>query len=247
MLCSTCLGENPYVRMVKLPFGDKLCKISSAPYQAFRWKAGPHGRYKETIICYAVAAERNICQTCLNDMQYNLPVGLRDKLIQNTSEHQSVVAIPQSDVGLQYYYEQQARLIATGDHPTQQVTPFAVDMNNVPAMRQLTQFSQTMQNTANKASTKTAFRNLPKLCSFWLNGTCNRVLRKTCPFRPCCGPTAYAFPEIAGSDKELCAELIKQLNDVGPAVLMKTLSPDIKKAISQAIRGIHLIEILFIY
>eukprot|EP01035_Chromulina_nebulosa_P034700 gene34700-46583_t len=50
MLCETCLGPNPYVRMTKLPFGHKLCKISNLPYQAFRWKAGPTGRQKETII-----------------------------------------------------------------------------------------------------------------------------------------------------------------------------------------------------
>ena len=52
MLCETCLGPNPYVRMTKLPFGHKLCKISNLPYQAFRWKAGPTGRQKETIIRY---------------------------------------------------------------------------------------------------------------------------------------------------------------------------------------------------
>lgn len=28
MVCETCLGTNPYVRMVKLPMGHKLCKIS---------------------------------------------------------------------------------------------------------------------------------------------------------------------------------------------------------------------------
>lgn len=237
MLCGTCLGENPYVRMVKLSYGDKVCKISGKPYQAFRWKAGPHGRNKETIVSYAVAAERNICQTCLNDMKYNLPVGLRDKLIKDVSEHQSVIAVPQSEVGLQHYYNQQARLLATGDHSAQQNNSFAVDMNNLPASRQLQQFSQNLQNVANKSATKTAFRNLPKLCSFWLNGTCNRVLKKTCPFRPCCGPTSYAFPEIAGSDKEICAELVKQLEEVGPAKLMKTLRPDIKKSLSLALRG----------
>ena len=70
MLCETCLGQNPYVRMVKLPYGQKMCKISNAPYQGFRWKAGPQGRSKETVVCFAVAKDKNICQACLNDMQY---------------------------------------------------------------------------------------------------------------------------------------------------------------------------------
>ena len=32
-LCETCIGQNPYVRMVKLAYGDKICKISNLPYQ----------------------------------------------------------------------------------------------------------------------------------------------------------------------------------------------------------------------
>ena len=44
-----------------------------------------------------------------------------------------------------------------------------------------------------------AFRNLVKLCSFWVAGTCTRVVGKTCPFRPCCG--SFAFPEPTGGGK----------------------------------------------
>ena len=87
MICETCLGPNPYVRMSKLPYGYKLCKISNLPYQAFKWKAGPGGRYKETMVSYVVAAERNICQTCLLDMKYGLPVG-RDHLIHKKVNYQ---------------------------------------------------------------------------------------------------------------------------------------------------------------
>eukprot|EP01031_Cornospumella_fuschlensis_P044308 gene44308-54179_t len=78
LLCETCLGSNPYVRMTKLPPNYKMCTVSHLPYQPFRWKAGPNGRFKETVISYVVAAERNICQCCLNDLRYGLPVGVRD-------------------------------------------------------------------------------------------------------------------------------------------------------------------------
>ena len=54
-VCETCLGPNPYVRMIKMKFGTKECKISERPYQSFRWRAGPGGRHKETIISYEVA------------------------------------------------------------------------------------------------------------------------------------------------------------------------------------------------
>ena len=43
-VCETCLGPNAYVRMIKMPFGAKECKISARPYQPFRWRAGPGGR-----------------------------------------------------------------------------------------------------------------------------------------------------------------------------------------------------------
>ena len=85
------------------------------------------------------------------------------------------------------------------------------------------------------ANSRTAFRNLPKLCSFWLNGACNRVVKKTCPFRPCCG--SYAFPEIAGSDKEACAKLVSDLNTLGPVEVMKHLDPTVRAAIQASMRG----------
>eukprot|EP01041_Mallomonas_annulata_P012831 gene12831-27056_t len=227
VLCETCLGPNPYVRMVKLPYGQKLCKISNAPYQSFRWKAGPGGRYKETIISYAVAKERNICQTCLNDLQFGLPVGVRDKLLtQNSGSTQ--LALPQSDVGNRYFYEQQARLGENAQEPG-----FTQTMQSIAPTRQLLNFSRTMQTK--ESHNVTAFRNLPKLCSFWVAGSCVRVLKKSCPFRPCCG--TYLFPEIAGSHKEECAKLIATLEANGPAETQKTLDNDLRIALKGAGKG----------
>jgi pre-mRNA-splicing factor RBM22/SLT11 len=222
--------------MIKLPFGEKLCKVTNVPYQAFRWKAGPNGRYKETIICYTVAAERNICQTCLNDMKFGLPAGLRDRILNGTEdghESGSVITLPQSNVGLQYYYQQQNQLISQGLEYDGINTSFSNEIQQLPATKQLQKFSNTMKSV--DASSKTAFRNLPKLCSFWLNGACNRVVKKTCPFRPCCG--AYAFPEIAGSHKEMCKTLVADLTEHGPAYMMKHLTTEVKQALAQALKG----------
>jgi len=233
MLCETCLGPNPYVRMSKLPWGYKLCKISNLPYQAFKWKAGPGGRYKETMVCYVVAAERNICQTCLLDMKYGLPVGVRDSLLSQAAGDKA--SIPQSNVGQQYYYEQQALLIQDGQLVGSHNNTQHLDLSNIVASRQLDRFSKVQQGVG--AGAKTAFRNLPKLCSFWLNGTCSRVLQRTCPFRPCCGEDSFVFPEIAGSHRELCAQLVAALRADGPAKVMKALDRETRDAIAQAQKG----------
>jgi hypothetical protein len=228
MLCETCLGANPYVRMIKTPFGQKLCKISNAPYQGFRWKAGPQGRYKDTIISYAVAKERNICQACLNDMQYGLPVGVRDSLL---AKNDNQIAIPSSDVGAAVFYAQQAK----DNNEYGANNNFATDMDNMAASKQLDRFSRAMLCNEAKNKDKIAFRNLPKLCSFWLNGTCSRVTRKVCPFRPCCG--VFVFPEIAGTHRELMKALVAKLNEEGPAEVQKKIDPDTKAAFRDSMRG----------
>ena len=52
-VCETCLGPNPYVRMIKMRYGSKTCKICDEPYQPFRWRAGPGGRRSGEPSCNA--------------------------------------------------------------------------------------------------------------------------------------------------------------------------------------------------
>lgn len=80
ILCETCLGDNPYVRMMKQQFGT-VCKICTRPFTLFRWKAGSEGRFKNTIVCQTCAKVKNVCQTCLFDLDFGLPVELRDRLL----------------------------------------------------------------------------------------------------------------------------------------------------------------------
>jgi pre-mRNA-splicing factor RBM22/SLT11 len=227
MLCETCLGSNPYVRMVKLPFGNKLCKVSGLPYQGFRWKAGPHGRYKETIISYAVAKDRNICQTCLKDIQFELPVGVRDHLMAQNSSSAGLIQAPRSDAGSLYHYGHMApEQIDSSRH---YVSPVAHPVEN----HQMTQLARAFQ--ASEAMNPTAFRNLPELCSFWVNGTCSRAARKSCPFRPCCG--VFLFPELASSHREINATLIEKLKKDGPAVVQKNLDSSTRLAFRESQKG----------
>jgi len=228
-LCETCLGPNPYVRMERLRFGDKLCKLSNLPFQAFKWKAGSGGRVKETVVSMTVARERDICQACLNDMKYGLPVGVRDKLLAQEAAKGRALTLPTSEVGARYHYQQ---LAAAGGESA--VVPFGLEMADQPVARQLDVFAKARSEI--EARSKTAFRNLPKLCSFWLAGTCTRVLKKVCPFRPCCGQ--FGFPEIA-SNRPVHEELVKKLEAQGPAEVMQSLDGETRALIKAAISGVN--------
>jgi hypothetical protein len=203
-VCETCLGPNPYVRMIKMTFGAKECKISARPYQPFRWRAGPGGRHKETIVAYEVARQKNVCQACLVDMAYGLPVAVRDSLLGSAGGDVAPDSRPNAD----YYWQEKNREFSRalgGDGS------LAVEGGMNPS-QQLLQLSRALNSRGGANGVGgTAFRNLPKMCSFWLKGVCNRG--KSCPFRPCCG--IFKFPELASGHPEECQALITQLQADG--------------------------------
>ena len=66
ILCQTCLGDNPYIRMTKEKYGEclticlsfsinqmspgKECKICTRPFTIFRWCPGAKMRFKKTEV-----------------------------------------------------------------------------------------------------------------------------------------------------------------------------------------------------
>lgn len=80
ILCETCLGDDKFVRMLKSP-GKSECKACEKAYTGFRWKpGGVQSRYKQTIICQSCSKKKNVCQTCLFDLEFGLPVQVCDQL-----------------------------------------------------------------------------------------------------------------------------------------------------------------------
>jgi len=81
-----CMGENPYIRMQRIDYGGK-CKMCDRPYTMFKWRPGRGEGYRKTEVrifvefkmyiinfycqvCLVCSKLKNICQTCILDMQF---------------------------------------------------------------------------------------------------------------------------------------------------------------------------------
>ena len=163
LVCETCLGDNPYVRMTKEQHGKK-CRICEVPFTVFTWQAGTKGRLKKVEICKNCAKTKNVCQVCIFDLQYGLPVQVRDKVLKEYGVgSNALTAPPQSDANLSWYTQSQQRALENG-------------VSNPTAPELATLKLQSMARLEPNYE-----RNLPKLCSFYARGECNRGA--ACPFR----------------------------------------------------------------
>jgi pre-mRNA-splicing factor RBM22/SLT11 len=168
LVCETCLGDNPYLRMTSEPHGKK-CKICEIPFTVFAWQAGTKGRWKRVEICKSCAQAKNVCQVCIYDLEFGLPVAVRDKVLREegggngTSTSNALSAIPQSDANRAWFNAQQARLLANGEQGQIASTRAQAKLQSMARMEPRYE------------------RNLPKLCSFYAKGECNRGAN--CPFR----------------------------------------------------------------
>lgn len=163
VVCETCLGDNAYVRMTKESHGKK-CKICDAPFTVFAWQAGTKGRLKKVEICKSCAQAKNVCQVCIYDLQYGLPVKVRDKILKESGSAGAATQVPQSQANRAWYSAQQDRVLAQGGN--------MVGDTNALAHAQLSGIARMEPRYE---------RNLPKLCSFFARGECNRGA--DCPFR----------------------------------------------------------------
>jgi len=162
LVCETCLGDNPYVRMTKEPFGKK-CQVCETPFTVFAWQAGTKGRLKRVEICRNCAQAKNVCQVCIYDLQYGLPVKVRDKILRESGSAGAVQAPPQSMANRAWFTAQQERALAQGQTAN---TPNALAHAKLSDMARMEPRYE---------------RNLPKLCSFFAKGECDRGAH--CPFR----------------------------------------------------------------
>jgi pre-mRNA-splicing factor RBM22/SLT11 len=96
----------------KQEFGRE-CGTCARPFTVFRWNPGAGMRFKTTVICQTCAKTRNVCQTCLLDLEYHLPTQVRDTALGVANE------APTSDINREYYAQNQETKVRNSPPPPQ--------------------------------------------------------------------------------------------------------------------------------
>lgn len=117
-------------------------------------------RFKSTVVCQTCAKIKNVCQTCLLDLEYGLPVQVRDTALGMKNE------APSSEINREYYAQNMDGKL---------------DGNK-------TLLDSTRTSSAGKDMLKQLARtdpyykrNRPHICSFFAKGECKRG--DECPYR----------------------------------------------------------------
>lgn len=82
------------------------CKVCTRPFTTFRWCPGARMRFKKTEICQTCAKLKNVCQTCLLDLEYGLPTQVRDQVL-NVKDN-----LAKTDVNKEYYIQNAERQVS---------------------------------------------------------------------------------------------------------------------------------------
>ena len=183
ILCEKCLGNSPYLRMIKNNFQNE-CKICKRPFTVFTWKPDANSRNKKTEICPTCAKLKNVCQTCLFDLQFGLPVELRDKFLKKKIE------IPKEQANLDYFISKATENFETLNLPYYK--PEAYKMSTDSDV--IKNIFEKNNNKDNDNKNKTIKRNQRYICTFFLRGECNRG--DLCPYR-------HEIPEIGSDEDEI--------------------------------------------
>lgn len=177
IVCDKCLGSSKFLRMTKADF-DSQCKICKRPFTVFTWKSDSNSRYKKTEICQICAKLKNVCQTCLFDLQFGLPVEVRDKYLTKKVE------LPTEIANREFFIESVIKNVDKLDLPYYKKDAY-------PKIKEILDVKHSLKK--NEEGYSTSNRNLPHICSFFLKGLCTRG--DACPYR-------HEIPDISFDNNE---------------------------------------------
>ena len=170
ILCEKCLGNSPYLRMIKNNFQNE-CKICKRPFTVFTWRPDANSRNKKTEICPTCAKLKNVCQTCLFDLQFGLPVELRDKFLKKKIE------IPKEQANLDYFISKATENFENLNLPYYKPDAYKIS----PELSAIKNIIEKKKDDDNNGKNKVIKRNQKYICTFFLRGECNRG--DLCPYR----------------------------------------------------------------
>jgi len=171
IICEKCLGNSPFLRMIKNNFQNE-CKICKRPFTVFTWKPDTNSRFKKTEICPTCAKLKNVCQTCLFDLQFGLPVELRDKYLKKKIE------IPKEQANLDYFISKATENFENLNLPYYKPDAYKISPE-LSAIKNIIEKKKDDDN--NNGKNKVIKRNQKYICTFFLRGECNRG--DLCPYR----------------------------------------------------------------
>ncbi|KAJ1552757.1 hypothetical protein HK405_010144 [Cladochytrium tenue] len=145
--------------MTKESYG-KECKICARPFTVFRWCPGAGMRYKKTEVCQTCAKIKNVCQTCVLDLEYGLPVQVRDSVL-NVED-----TTPRSDVNREYFVQNVEGKLGATDTLVNYGKASSIAKETLKKMARVEPYYK---------------RNRAHICSFYVKGECKRGAE--CPYR----------------------------------------------------------------
>jgi len=117
-------------------------------------------RYKTTVICQTCAKIKNVCQTCLLDLEYGLPTQVRDTALGLKN------AAPSSDINREYYAQNMDGKLDGNKSLLDSGRAMSAGKEMLKQLARTDPYYK---------------RNRPKLCSFFVKGECTRG--DECPYR----------------------------------------------------------------
>jgi len=198
-VCENCLGDNPYLRMTKEHYG-RDCKVCLKPFTIFRWCPGARMRFRRTEICSTCAKLKNLCQSCMLDLQFGLPAQVRDTVLGVTEN------VPKEEANREFFMATNRARLERGDTAL-------VDYEKLAAEPKARTALERLSNKRPKYG-----RNLAAPCSFYAKGRCTRG--DTCPYRH--ELVAERYPSLQSYRDRYYGEndpAAKEILDLNPSLL----------------------------